>query len=113
TVQVQLYADPWPTIQGWAAHHKWKVLGTTPDGVFVCTRGWGNPAPQTVAFFVEGPILTIQAWIRFSAGERLRSFFMLPPEINVGSGVKGALARRSVRNMVNELLGHLGAPPIQ
>ena len=113
TVQVQLYQDPWPLIQGWATHNKWKVVGTTPEGVFVCTKGWGSPPPQNVAFFVEGPMLTIQAWITFSFFMRMRSMFILPAEVNVTSGLRGAIGRRQVRNALNELLGPLGAPPIQ
>ena len=111
TVQLQVAQDPWPLIAGWIQHHKWKSVGPAPEnGLWVATRGWGNPPPQSVAFHLEGYVLTIQAWVRFSFGERLRSLFVLPDEINVGSGARGLLARRAVRNELNELLGHLGAP---
>ena len=36
TVYVQLQGDPWPLIQGWAAHNKWKVIGTSPEGILTC-----------------------------------------------------------------------------
>ncbi|HTJ45221.1 MAG TPA: hypothetical protein VL463_24110 [Kofleriaceae bacterium] len=113
TIQLQVYQDPWALIAGWGQHHKWKTIGPAPEqGLWVMTRGWANPAPQNIAFHLEGYVLTLQAWVRFSGMERLRSFFILPAEINISSGGRGLLARRSVRNDVNELLGHLGAPQL-
>jgi hypothetical protein len=113
TVQVQLWQDPWPLITGWAAHHKYEAAGPPFEGMMVYQRGWGANKPHLVVFHIDGNLLTIQACIRFSGLERLRSLFILPAEINIGAGGRGVLARRKVRGEVNELLGHLGAPPIQ
>jgi hypothetical protein len=113
TVQVQLHQDPWPLIFGWGQHHKFTPLGNPQEGLVVFQRGWGSVKPHNVAFYIAGNILTIQAWVCFSGLERLRSLFILPAEINVSSGARGLLARRIVRNQVNELLAHMGAPPIQ
>ena len=77
----------------------------------VFQTGWGKP--QNVAFHLEGNVLTIQAWVRFSTMQRIQSFFILPAEINISSGARGALGRRQLRTKLNELLGHLGAPAVQ
>ena len=112
-MQIQVWQDPWPLITGWAQHHKYEAAGPPFEGMMVYQRGWGLHKPHLVAFHIEGNVLTIQACVRFSPLERFRSLFLLPAEINVGSGGRGVLARRKVRGEVNELLGHLGAPPIQ
>ncbi len=111
TIQIQLYQDPWPLIMGWGQHHKLKMLGTPQEGLVVFQKGWGV---QNIAFNVEGTILTIQAWVRFSTLERIRSMFILPAEMGAESGgMRGVLGRRFLRNMVNEILAHLQAPQIQ
>lgn len=113
TVQLQLFQDPWPMIFGWGQHHKYTPVGTPQEGLVLFQRGWGSVKAHNVAFNVEGNVLTIQAWIAFTTMERLRSLFILPDEIDVGSGARGVIARRKVRGELNELLGHLHAPPIQ
>jgi hypothetical protein len=113
TVQVQVWQDPRPLIAGWATHHKYEAAGPPFEGMMVYHRGWGATKAHMVAFHLEGNVLTIQACVRFTGLERLRSLFILPAEINVGPGGRGILARRKVRGELNELLGHLGAPPIQ
>jgi hypothetical protein len=86
TVQVQRCQDPWPLIAGSAAHHEYEAAGLPFEGMMVYQRGWGATKPHLVAFHIEHDILAIQACIRFSGLERLRSLFILPAEINIGSG---------------------------
>jgi hypothetical protein len=110
TVQVQLYQDPWPLIAGWAQHHKLTQLGPPLDGLVVFSRAVGQ---QHVAILVQGTILTLQTWISIPMIMRLRSLFILPAELPTASGgLRATIARKRLRAAVNELLGHLQAPPI-
>jgi len=110
TVQVQLRQDPWPLIAGWAQQHKLVQAGPPMDGLVVFNRTYNQ---QHVAFLVQGTVLVVQAWISISMMMRIRSLFILPSEIHIGSGgMRAAIGRKALRKIVNELLGHLGAPPI-
>ncbi|KAB2896493.1 MAG: hypothetical protein F9K40_14375 [Kofleriaceae bacterium] len=111
TVHVQCYQDPFPLVGGWAAHHKFKEVAPPDDGLWVFNRGWNGA--QFVAFLLQPPWLTVQASIRFSFGDRLRSFFILPDEMHIRSGgARGVLARSQLRGDVNDLLMRLGAQPV-
>lgn len=100
----------------WAVENEYvmQVNGVGPDGPErIYQRGNGFwVAPQMLRVIAKDTI-RIEAWIKVGLYVRIMSFFMLPSEMEIGSGgFRGALPRKKARNMVNALLARLGTAPI-
>jgi hypothetical protein len=122
TLVFQTPVDPGPVIQAWAASTGYRQVegGAGPTAIYQKGSGFWV-APMMLAITrgslagepVASSQLTLQAWVRAGFFVRLMSFFILPAEMHVRSGgMRAMLPRKIARSAVNQLLAHLGQPPI-
>lgn len=112
TVQLQVQGDPWPVLLAWCQARGYnQTLATADARVFKKGLGFWV-APRKLAAHVVGDTLTLQAWVHGTFIARLFSFFILPAEMPITSGWRGALPRKMMRTEFNQLLQDFGAPPV-
>lgn len=106
--------DPWPTIAAWAQRHKFLPRAPQTGSVKLFQKGSGLwTAPMRAQFTQRGDQMELQAWVHNPLIARIFALFILPAEMNIGSGGFRAVVPRNIaRKAVNELLAQVGAAPI-
>lgn len=105
-------SDTWPRIDAWAAQHGYNMVQQLPLGR-VYQKGTGIlMAPIMVSIENTATGVRLEGWLSLSGIVRLGWLFLVPAEIDLGSGIVAFLPRRKGRNDVNALLTMLGGPPI-
>jgi hypothetical protein len=114
SISFQPNFDIWPVVDRWASLNNYHVTQAAGfERIYQKGKGF-LVAPMMVAIRQNGPVIGLDAWVRFSFFVRLMSFFILPQEMGVQSGgYKGVVPRSLARAGVNELLLQLRQLPIQ
>ena len=105
--------DVWPIVDNWAQQTGYREIakGETwrryqkGHGVLV--------APKKVEVRQEDKNVQLQAWVNPNLLARMGALFLIPSEMDIGSGFKGKLPRSQARKDVNILLQRLGQPLIE
>ena len=113
SVSFQPTFDIWPVVDRWASVNNYKVTQAVGyERVYQKGSGF-LVAPMMVAIRQTGPVVGLDAWVRFNFFVRLMSFFILPSEMAIQSGgYKGVVPRSLARAAVNELLIQLRQLPV-
>jgi hypothetical protein len=103
----------WPIVEAWADPAGYHIVERS-DAHRLYQKGTGMlVAPMMLDLELKDGKLTLQAWVRVSFFVRLMALFLVPAEMNIGSGgFRLVLPRRMARGKVNELLEKLNASPI-
>lgn len=113
-VTFAISGDPWPTIAAWAQRNKYLPRAPQTGDVKMFQKGSGLwTSPMRAQFTKNGDQIELQAWVHNPMIARIMSFFILPAEMNVGSGgFRAVIPRNIARKAINELLAEVGAPLI-
>jgi len=114
-VTFTIKGDPWPVIASWAKEHRFFPREPQTGSVKLFQKGTGLlTAPMRAQFTQRGDEIELQAWVHMPLITRIMALFLLPAEMNVGSGGFRAFVPRSIaRKAVNALLVEVGAEPIR
>ena len=105
--------DIWPTVESWSKETGYKEIAKG-DTWRRYQKGHGMiAAPKKVEVRQEDKEAQLQAWVNFNLIARIGTLFLIPSEIDVGSGFRGKFPRSQARNDVNILLQRLGQPLIE
>jgi hypothetical protein len=101
-------------VDHWAREHNYKLKS---DGEIerLYQKGTGFlVAPMMLQIRYNGQDVHLEAWARANLFVRAMALFIIPSEMNIGSGgVRMALPRKMARKAVNELLVELGQESIK
>jgi hypothetical protein len=111
-LRFEINTDIWPIVESWAREREYgeKTKGNTWRRY---QQGHGTlVAPKLVEVRQEGTKVELQAWISINILSRIMFLFIMPAELDLGPGFRGAVPRSTARRDVNILLQKLGQPPI-
>jgi len=105
--------DVWPIVESWAEETAYREIAKG-DAWRRYQKGYGMlVAPKKVEVRQEGKNVQLQAWVNPNLIARMGALFLIPSEMDIGSGWKGKLPRSQARKDVNILLQRLGQPLIE
>jgi hypothetical protein len=111
-LQFNYHENLWYAVDKWAFENGYKQLQANGDerlykvSTMMVSMGMLKISYQNQEVYLE-------SWIGMSFFTRLRTLFILPAEVGIGSGsLVSALPKSVVRKQINLLLNQLGQPPI-
>jgi hypothetical protein len=105
--------DIWPVVERWAQERKYreKARGDTWRRY---QQGYGMlVAPKLIEVRQERTKVETQGWVHMPLINRIFTLFIMPAEMDLGSGFMGVVPRRMARRDLNVLLEMLGQPSIE
>ena len=108
-------ADIWTVIKAWAKETGYRQVDSG-DSWRRYQKGHGIfMAPMILEVHREDSNkVRLEAWVYTNTLSRIMALFLVPSEINIGSGGLGVkMPRIMARKHVNILLDRLGQPPIE
>jgi hypothetical protein len=114
TINFQWQGDLWTRVDHWAREQNYK-LKTEGETERMYQKGRGFlVAPMMLQINYNGKDVRMEAWARANLFVRAMALFIIPSEMDIGSGgVRMALPRKIARKAVNQLLTELGQAEIQ
>jgi hypothetical protein len=104
--------DVWPIVENWAREREYreKMKGNNWRRY---QQGYGMlVAPKLVEVHQEDRKVELQAWVSINIINRIITLFLMPAELDLGSGFMGSIPRNTARRDINILLQRLDQPPI-
>jgi len=114
-VQFQCNGNIWPVVDAWAHANGYRPIAAVgPERTYQKGIGFWV-APMMLRIQQVETVVSLEAWVAAGFFARMCSLFILPAEMEVGSGgFRGCIPRGMARGAVNQLLYQLGCPtPIQ
>jgi len=104
--------DVWPIIETWAKERDFREK-TRTDNSRRYQQGYGMMvASKFLEAKQEGRQVELQGWVGINILNRISTLFIMPGEIDLGSGFRAVIPRGTARRDVDVLLQRLGQPPI-
>jgi len=112
-LRFQTEIDVWTILESWAEETGYREIDKEQTWRRY-QKGYGMlVAPKRVEVSQEDKSVQLQAWISPNLIARISMLFLMPAEMDLGSGFVGKLPRSQARKEVNILLQRLGQPLIQ
>ncbi len=109
-INAQIDSSIWPVVESWAKEREYRQVASG-DNWRRYQQGYGMlVAPKMMEFSQVGPKVVFQGWIKISTINRIFTLFIMPSEMDLGSGFMGSIPRNTARRDLNLLLQRLGQP---
>jgi hypothetical protein len=112
-LDIPVDGDPWPIVEAWAPGAGFQLKQSNGNRRLYQKGSGFWVAPMMLELVLDGPKLTLSAWVHATLFVRIFALFLIPAEMNINSGgFRMVLPRNIARGKINELLGKLGTAPI-
>jgi hypothetical protein len=109
-INAQINTSIWPIVETWAKERDYRQVATGENWRRY-QQGYGIlVAPKMMEFSQVASNVVLQGWVRINIINRIFTLFMMPAEMDLGSGFRGSIPRNTARRDLNLLLQRLGVP---
>ena len=111
-VQFETNMNIWPLVEAWAQERDFRPRKRDATS---CVYQQGNGlmvAQKMVQARQDGTRVELMGWVPVNILNRICTLFIMPAELDLGTGLMGAIPRSTARRDFNVLLQRLGQPPV-